>query len=155
MGMADAFLSAELGRQERGHRTSGGRAEASFATRAAAKQFSRQRQPTFHRNHTPAPIPDTRPARYSTSAWSVLFAWAEDFGYPSEVELALLFLAVRHDQKLKPLRDRARLGLQALRTVEITRANVADLQRYRDSRRPQKTRNLPNRDLDSNACVYT
>ena len=56
----------------------------------------------------------------------------EDFGYLSEVELALLFRAVPHDQKLKHLRDRARLGLlglQALRTVEITRANVADLQR--------------------------
>jgi site-specific recombinase XerD len=60
----------------------------------------------------------------------------EDFGYLSEVELALLFRAVPHDQELKHLRDRALLGLlgiQALRTVEITRANVADLQPHGDS----------------------
>ncbi len=41
-----------------------------------------------------------------------------------------------HDQQLKHLRDRALLGLlglQGLRTVEITRANVADLQRHGDS----------------------
>ncbi len=60
----------------------------------------------------------------------------EDFGYLSEVELALLFRAVPHDDELKHLRDRALLGLlglQALRTVEITRANVGDLQRHGDS----------------------
>ncbi|MBV9358397.1 MAG: tyrosine-type recombinase/integrase, partial [Chloroflexi bacterium] len=60
----------------------------------------------------------------------------EDFGYLSEVELALLFRAVPHDDELKHLRDRALLGLlglQALRTVEITRANVEDLQLHGDS----------------------
>jgi site-specific recombinase XerD len=60
----------------------------------------------------------------------------EDFGYLSEVELALLFRAVPHDDELKHLRDRALLGLlglQALRTVEITRANVDDLQLHGDS----------------------
>ncbi|MBV9325566.1 MAG: site-specific integrase [Chloroflexi bacterium] len=60
----------------------------------------------------------------------------EDFGYLSEVELALLFRAVPHDDELKHLRDRALLGLlglQALRTVEITRANVTDLQRHSES----------------------
>jgi site-specific recombinase XerD len=60
----------------------------------------------------------------------------EDFGYLSEVELALLFRAVPRDEELKHLRDRALLGLlglQALRTVEITRANVTDLQRHGDS----------------------
>jgi site-specific recombinase XerD len=60
----------------------------------------------------------------------------EDFGYLSEVELALLFRAVPHDEELKHLRDRALLGLlglQALRTVEITRANVDDLQRHGES----------------------
>ena len=59
----------------------------------------------------------------------------EDFGYLSEVELALLFRAVPHVDALKHLRDRALLGLlglQALRTVEITRANVDDLQRHGD-----------------------
>ena len=59
----------------------------------------------------------------------------EDFGYLSEVELTLLFRAVPHDDTLKHLRDRALLGLlglQALRTVEIERANVADLQRRGD-----------------------
>jgi hypothetical protein len=43
----------------------------------------------------------------------------EGFGYLSEVELALLFRAVPHDDELKHLRDRALLGLlglQALRT---------------------------------------
>ncbi len=56
----------------------------------------------------------------------------EDFGYLSEVELALLFRAVPRDGALKHRRDRALLGLlslQALRTVEIMRAGVADLQR--------------------------
>ncbi len=56
----------------------------------------------------------------------------EDFGYLSEVELALLFRAVPRDGTLKHRRDRARLGLlslQALRTVEIMRAGVGDLQR--------------------------
>jgi site-specific recombinase XerD len=60
----------------------------------------------------------------------------EDFGYLSEVELALLFRAVPHDDELKHLRDRALLGLlglQALRTVEITRGNVDDLQRHGDN----------------------
>jgi site-specific recombinase XerD len=59
----------------------------------------------------------------------------EDFGYLSEVELALLFRAVPHDAKPKHLRDRALLGLlglHALRTVELTRANVRDLQRRAD-----------------------
>src|SRR5207249_60949 len=59
----------------------------------------------------------------------------EDFGYLSEVELALLFRAVPHDEKLKHLRDRALLGLlglQALRTIELMRANVDDLQRRGD-----------------------
>lgn len=56
----------------------------------------------------------------------------EDF--LSEVELTLLFRAVPHDDTLKRLRDRALglLGLQALRTVEIMRANVADHQRRSD-----------------------
>jgi hypothetical protein len=47
----------------------------------------------------------------------------------SEVELVLLFRAVAHDEELKHLRDHALLGLlglQALRTVEIMRANVLD-----------------------------
>ena len=60
----------------------------------------------------------------------------EDFGYLSEVELALLFRAVPHDYKLKHLRDCGLLGLlgvQALRTVEIRRANVTDLQRHGES----------------------
>lgn len=59
----------------------------------------------------------------------------EDFWFLSEVELALLFRAVPHDEKLKHLRDRALLGLlglQALRTIEIMRANVGDLQRRGD-----------------------
>jgi site-specific recombinase XerD len=59
----------------------------------------------------------------------------EDFGYLSEVELALLFRAVPHDDTLKHLRDRALLGLlglQALRTIELMRANVDDLQRRGD-----------------------
>ena len=59
----------------------------------------------------------------------------EDFGYLSEVELALLFRAVPHDGTLKHLRDRALLGLlglQALRTIELMRANVDDLQRRGD-----------------------
>jgi site-specific recombinase XerD len=63
---------------------------------------------------------------------------AEDFGYLSEGELALLLRAVpqrtdKHGQPLiQDLRDRALLALlslQVLRTVEITRANVDDLQR--------------------------
>jgi site-specific recombinase XerD len=63
---------------------------------------------------------------------------AEDFGYLSEGELALLLRAVprrvdRHGQPLvQDLRDKALLALlslQVLRTVEITRANVDDLQR--------------------------
>jgi site-specific recombinase XerD len=60
----------------------------------------------------------------------------EYFSFLSEVELALLFRAVPHDEQLKHLRDRALLGLlglQALRTVEITRANVDDLQRRGES----------------------
>jgi site-specific recombinase XerD len=60
----------------------------------------------------------------------------EDFGYLSEVELALLSRAVPRHDELKHLRDRALLGLlglQALRTVEITRANVTDLQQHADS----------------------
>jgi site-specific recombinase XerD len=59
----------------------------------------------------------------------------EDFGFLSEVELTLLFRAVPHDDTLKHLRDRALLGLlglQALRTIEIMRANVDDLQRRGD-----------------------
>ena len=59
----------------------------------------------------------------------------EDFGFLSEVELTLLFRAVPHDDTLKHLRDRALLGLlglQALRTIEIMRANVGDLQRRGD-----------------------
>jgi hypothetical protein len=40
--------------------------------------------------------------------------------------MALLFRAVSRDGALKHPRDRALLGLQALRTVEITRANVTD-----------------------------
>jgi site-specific recombinase XerD len=61
----------------------------------------------------------------------------EDSGYLSDVELALLFRAVPRDDELKHLRDRVLLGLlglQALRTVEITRANVEDLQLHGDSR---------------------
>ena len=49
---------------------------------------------------------------------------------------ALLFRAVPHDYKLKHLRDCGLLGLlgvQALRTVEIRRANVTDLQRHGES----------------------
>ncbi|MBV9324844.1 MAG: tyrosine-type recombinase/integrase [Chloroflexi bacterium] len=62
---------------------------------------------------------------------------AEDFGYLSEGELALLLRAVpqrldTHGQVLvQDLRDKALLALlslQVLRTVEITRANVDDLQ---------------------------
>jgi site-specific recombinase XerD len=56
----------------------------------------------------------------------------EDFGYLSEVELALLVRAVPRDNELKHLRDRALLGLlglQALRTVETVRANSGDLER--------------------------
>ncbi|MBV9328040.1 MAG: tyrosine-type recombinase/integrase [Chloroflexi bacterium] len=63
---------------------------------------------------------------------------AEDFGYLSEAELALLLRAVprridKHGQPLvQDLRDKAvlaLLSLQVLRTVEIVRANVEDLQR--------------------------
>lgn len=63
---------------------------------------------------------------------------AEDFGYLSEGELALFLRAVprRLDKLGQPLvrdlRDKALLALlslQVLRTVEITRANVDDLQR--------------------------
>jgi site-specific recombinase XerD len=66
---------------------------------------------------------------------------AEDFGYLSEGELALLLRAVpqRVDKLGHPLvqdlRDKALLALlslQVLRTVEITRANVDDLQRRDD-----------------------
>jgi site-specific recombinase XerD len=66
---------------------------------------------------------------------------AEDFGYLSEGELALLLRAVpqRLDKRGQPLvqdlRDKALLALlslQVLRTVEITRANVDDLQRRDD-----------------------
>jgi len=62
---------------------------------------------------------------------------AEDFGYLSEGELALLLRAVpqrvdKFGQALvQDLRDKALLALlslQVLRTVEITRANVDDLQ---------------------------
>ena len=59
----------------------------------------------------------------------------EDFGSLSEVELALLFRAVPHDGTLEHLRDRALLdllGLQALRTIELMRANVDDPQRRGD-----------------------
>jgi site-specific recombinase XerD len=63
---------------------------------------------------------------------------AEDFGYLSEGDLALLLRGVprRLDKGGRPLevdlRDKAilaLLSLQVLRTVEITRANVDDLQR--------------------------
>jgi site-specific recombinase XerD len=63
---------------------------------------------------------------------------AEDFGYLSEGELALLLRAVprrvdKHGQLLvQDLRDKALLALlslQVLRTVEIARANIDDLQR--------------------------
>jgi site-specific recombinase XerD len=66
---------------------------------------------------------------------------AEDFGYLSEGELAMLLRAVpqRTDDLGEPLvqnlRDKALLALlslQVLRTVEITRANVDDLQRRDD-----------------------
>lgn len=56
---------------------------------------------------------------------------AEDFGYLSEVELTLLLRSVPEVYKEKNLRDRAMLallGLQGLRTIEIERANVEDLQ---------------------------
>jgi site-specific recombinase XerD len=56
---------------------------------------------------------------------------AEDFGYLSEVELTLLLRSVPDAYKEKNLRDRAMLavlGLQGLRTIEIERANVDDLQ---------------------------
>ena len=55
---------------------------------------------------------------------------AEDFGYLSEVELTLLLRSVPDAYKEKNLRDRAMLallGLQGLRTIEVERANVADL----------------------------
>jgi site-specific recombinase XerD len=63
---------------------------------------------------------------------------AEDFGFLGEGELALLLRGVprRADRfgqpRVQDLRDRALLallGLQVLRTVEITRANVDDVQR--------------------------
>jgi hypothetical protein len=63
----------------------------------------------------------------------------EDFGYLSEVELALLFRAVPRNDEVKHLRDRALLGLlglEALRGVEITRANVNDLQCHGDGWAP-------------------
>jgi site-specific recombinase XerD len=62
---------------------------------------------------------------------------AEDFGYLSEGELALLLRAVPQrvdklgEPRIQDLRDKALLALmslQVLRTVEITRANVDDLQ---------------------------
>jgi site-specific recombinase XerD len=56
---------------------------------------------------------------------------AEDFGYLSEVELTLLLRSVPEVCKEKNLRDRALLallGLQGLRTIEIERANVSDLE---------------------------
>jgi site-specific recombinase XerD len=61
----------------------------------------------------------------------------EDFGCLSEVELALLFRAVPHGDgsKQKHLRDHAvlgLLGLQAMRTVELMRTNVRDLQQRGD-----------------------
>ena len=68
---------------------------------------------------------------------------AEDFGYLSEGELALLLRGVprRVDKRGQPLvqdlRDKALLALlslQVLRTVEIARANVDDLQ-WRDDHR--------------------
>ena len=65
---------------------------------------------------------------------------AEDFGYLSEGELALLLRAV--PQRVDKLGSRwsrtcakallALLSLQVLRTVEITRANVDDLTRRDD-----------------------
>jgi site-specific recombinase XerD len=61
---------------------------------------------------------------------------AEDFGYLSEVELTLLLRSVPVDYKEKNLRDRALLallGLQGLRTIEIERANVVDLELRGDS----------------------
>jgi integrase len=61
---------------------------------------------------------------------------ADDFfGYLSEIELVLLFRAVPRADKLKHPRDPALLsllGLQALRTIEIMRANVDDVQRRGD-----------------------
>jgi site-specific recombinase XerD len=60
----------------------------------------------------------------------------EDFDYLSEVELTLLLRSVSVDYKEKNLRDRALLallGLQGLRTIEIERANVSDLERRGDS----------------------
>lgn len=56
---------------------------------------------------------------------------AEDFGYLGEVELVLLVRQVQKTRGIKGLRDRALVGLlalQGLRTVEVQRANVEDLQ---------------------------
>jgi hypothetical protein len=53
------------------------------------------------------------------------------FWLPVQARAGATVRAVPHDQELKHLRDRALL--QALRTVEITRSNVADLQRHGDS----------------------
>jgi site-specific recombinase XerD len=60
----------------------------------------------------------------------------EDFGYLSEVELTLLLRSVPDAYKEKNLRGRALLallGLQGLRTIEIERANVSDLERRADA----------------------
>ena len=48
----------------------------------------------------------------------------EDFGYLSEVELALLFRAVPHDEKFKHLRDRALLGLLGLEALPRWRSRA-------------------------------
>ena len=57
---------------------------------------------------------------------------AEDFGCLSEVYLALVLRAVPGTGRVKDRRDRVLLGLlalQGLRTIEVVRAGVADLQR--------------------------
>lgn len=60
---------------------------------------------------------------------------ADDFQYLTEVELALLLRAVPRGTHEKARRDRcivALLALQGLRTVEITRGNVDDLEQRGD-----------------------
>jgi len=60
----------------------------------------------------------------------------DSFPYLSQVDLALLLRALPRDRSEKALRDRsllALMALQGLRTVEIVRANVTDLERRGDS----------------------
>jgi len=68
------------------------------------------------------PVAGVRPPRNKRAA--------EDLGFLSEVDLAMLFRVVPKSSEVKDLRDRAMLalmGLHGLRTVEIKRSNVEDL----------------------------